>query len=493
MNPGIAISLGRRGYRVAVAVCALTTLVALPLARWLDQANVAMMFLLAVFLVAVRHGRGPAVLAAFLSVALLDFFFVPPHLSFSVADAQYLVTFGIMLAVGLIASHLTAQLAERREQAQIREHEARMLYQLARELGAALTFAQAAEVLERFFAPMRIDSALLVAESLDPAAGFASYGVAALDPTDLALARSAYDGNRSTKLRNVSCTPFAGVTRTRGVLATIARDVGSGPSRTLLEAVSSLVGIAVERIHYVEVAQQTEVEVQGEKLRSTLLSSISHDLRTPLTSLVGLADALAGSRPDGPTTERALMIRDQAHAMHSMVTNLLDMARLQSGRVVLNRQWQPFEDVVGSSLRLLADGLARRDLRIDVPADLPLVRFDAVLMERVLYNLIENAIKYSPADAQIRIAARVSGDMLEVAIGNSGSAFPADRLDQVFEIFTRGVQEPALPGTGIGLAVCKAIVVAHGGSIAAENAPGEARVRFTLPLGNPPAIDGEAS
>lgn len=481
----------RPGYWVAIAVCALTTLIALPLVRWLDQANIAMLFLLAVFLVAVRCGRGPAVLAAFLSVALFDLFFVPPRLSFSVADVQYLVTFTVMLAVGLITSHLTVQLAERREEAQQREREARVLYELARELGATLTFDQAAEVLDRFFAPAGARASLLVAESLDPAGGFACYGSCPLGAAELALARSAYDGNRRVEIHALACVPFSGVTRTRGVLVVTAGDGSDMLAHDLAEAVASLVGIAVERIHYAQVAQDNELEVQSEKLRSSILASISHDLRTPLTSLVGLADALAEAQPATPTAERAVIIRDQAHAMHRMVTNLLDMARLKSGRVVLNKQWQPLEDIVGSSVRLLGDVLAQRSLKIDVPADLPLVCFDAVLMERVLYNLIENAVKYSAPGAEIDVMARAGGERLDVTVSNEGEGFPADRLDQVFEIFTRGVQEPATPGTGIGLAVCKAIVAAHDGTIVAENAPGLATVRFSLPLGTPPTVEGE--
>ena len=346
----------RARYPLAIAFCALTTLLALPLRGWLDLANIVMLFLLAVFLVAVHLGRGPAVLTAFLGVAAFDVFFVHPYLSFGVDDAQYLVTFAVMLAVGLVASQQAAQLVERTEEAKAREH-----------------------------------------------------------------------------------------------------------------------------------------AIDTEKLRASILSSISHDLRTPLTSLIGLANALEERRAELPAGigETAGIIRDQAHAMHRMVSNLLEMARLQSGRVVLNPQWQPFEDIVGSSLRLLGDLLARRRLAVDLPADLPLVRFDAVLLERVLCNLLENAAKYSPPDAAIRIAACADGGELAVTVCNAGSVFPADRLESLFEPFERGAPEAAVPGTGIGLALCRAILTAHGFAIAAQNRGGEACVRFTLPLGSPPAMESE--
>lgn len=478
-----------RGYPAAVALCALTTLVALPLRGWLDQANIVMLFLLTVFLVAVRCGRGPAVLSAFLCVGLFDVFFVPPQLSLSVVDAQYLVTFAVMLVVSLITTHLTAQLAERREQAQARERETRALYELARDLGATLTFAQAAEVLDRHFAATGRQAALLIAESLDPEAELSSYGAGRPDAAALALAREAYRHNRATVNTAGACLPFAGVTRVRGVL--VVKPGAATTPATLLEAVASLAGITVERIHYAEVAQRSEIDIRTEKLRSSILASLSHDLRTPLTSLVGLADTLAGAGQTGSSGDHAAIIRDQAHAMHRMVTNLLDMARLQAGGVVLNLQWQPFEDIVDSGTRLLADILAQRRLVVDLPADLPLLRFDAVLLERVLCNLLENAVKYSEPGATITLAAAVRDGIFEVSVANAGAGFPAGRLEEVFEIFVRGTQEPAAPGTGIGLAVCKAIVTAHGGSIVAENEPGLARVRFTLPLGTPPGVEGE--
>lgn len=343
-------------YLLAAALCALTTLLALPLRDWLDLANIVMLFLLVVFVIAVRLGRGPAVLAAFLSVVAFDVFFVHPYLSLGVDDAQYLVTFAVMLAVGLIASHQAAQLVARTEEAKAREH-----------------------------------------------------------------------------------------------------------------------------------------AIQTEKLRASILSSISHDLRTPLTSLVGLADSLADQQAGLPAEvgEKAGIIRDQAHAMHRMVSNLLDMARLQSGRVVMNKQWQLFEEIVGSSLRLLDDLLSQRRLVIDLPPDLPLVHFDAVLMERVLCNLLENAVKYSPPGAQITLGARVDATNLEVLVCNTGSAFPAEQSERVFDPFERGLQEPAVAGTGIGLTVCRAIVAAHAGTITAENQADQACVRFTLSLGTPPSVEGE--
>mgnify|MGYP001328563463 FL=1 len=486
-------------YPIALALCALTALAALPLRGWLDLANIVMLFLLVVFICAVRLGRGPAVAAAFASVALFDLLFVPPHLSFTVVDAQYLVTFTVMLAVGLIPSHLVARVGERTEAMQAREHETRTLYELARDLGAALNVEQAAMIVDRHCRGLGMTATLLI--DVRPAGDggdFACHG-ASLTEAERGQAGAAYRDDRPTRIeatgRAMMFLPFSGATRPRGVLV-VAADHGQGRGlapEPLLTAVASLAGIAVERLHYADVARQSELETQAEKLRSSLLSSISHDLRTPLTSLVGLADGLADLRPGlaPEVAETAAIMREQARAMHRMVTNLLDMARLSAGRIALNWQWQPFEEIVGSSVRLLDDVLANHALRVDLPPDLPLVRFDAVLMERVLCNLLENAAKYSDPGSAIDLIGRVDAGGLEISVRNQGRGFPPSRLDKVFELFERGGPEPAVAGAGVGLAVCRAIVAAHGGEIVAENRDGGARVRFTLPMGQPPALTGE--
>ena len=484
-------------YLIAIALCALVTLLALPPLRGLvDLANIIMLFLLVVFIAAVRLGRGPAVLAAFLSVTLFDLLFVSPHPSFTVVDAQYLVTLAVMLAVGLISSHLASHVAEQNEAILSKERETNMLYELARDLGAALTLEQVVDIIGSFLRAIGIDTALLIDEGSGGQEAFMIRGHLAIGERERELALGAYRRNCAVSDTGRVFLPFAGASRVRGVLAMA---MTRATPRPLLEVVASLAGIAIERLHYAEVAQQSELEVESEKLRSSILSSLSHDLRTPLTSLVGLADTLAdilserqAKAPDN-AAETAAILRDQALAMHRMVTNLLEMARLQSGRVRLSQQWQPLDDIVGSSLRLLDDILATRKLEMDLPADLPLVRFDAVLMERVLCNLLENAAKYSTPGTPIGLMARLGEANLEVSVCNEGPGFPADRLDQVFDPFVRGFHEPTVPGTGIGLAVCRAIVAAHGGTIRAENADGIACVRFALPLGTPPEIDGEPS
>jgi two-component system sensor histidine kinase KdpD len=286
--------------------------------------------------------------------------------------------------------------------------------------------------------------------------------------------------------------PLRAPMRTRGVLAIKAanrRMLMIPEQRRHLDTFAVLVAIALERVHYVEVAQQALIRMESERLRNSLLSALSHDLRTPLTSLVGLAESLELTGPalSGLQHETAQAIAEQARRMSALVNNLLDMARIQSGEVKLRREWQPFEEVVGTALKGAQAAIARHQVDVDLPRDLPLVEFDAVLIERILFNLLENAGKYTPEGTVIRITAETSGDQLLVTVSDNGPGLPKGQHEAIFEKFTRGERESATPGVGLGLAICRAIVEAHRGRIWAEdNVGGGTRFCFTLPLGTPP-------
>jgi two-component system sensor histidine kinase KdpD len=293
--------------------------------------------------------------------------------------------------------------------------------------------------------------------------------------------------------------PLKAPMRLRGVLAVEPADrraLGPDPRR-LLDTCASLLAISLERIHYIDVAQKSTLQIESERLRNSLLSAISHDLRTPLSALVGLADALALSRePLSPEQqETAASMRSSALRMNTLVGNLLDMARLEAGAVPLNRAWQPLEEVVGSALAACAPLLAGRPLRVTLADDLPLLELDAVLFERVLVNLVENAAKYTPAGSGIEITARVDGERVLLCVDDHGPGLPAGREELLFEKFERGAKESATPGVGLGLAICRAIVQAHGGTIHGETrrlhgAIDGARFSIRLPLGQPPQDDG---
>jgi len=234
--------------------------------------------------------------------------------------------------------------------------------------------------------------------------------------------------------------------------------------------------------------------MESEHLRNSLLSALSHDLRTPLAALVGLAESLALTRPplSPEQLESANAIAEEARRMGAMVGNLLEMARIESGEVKLRSHWHPFEEVVGSALRAAHPALANHHIALQLPRDLPLVEFDATLIERVLYNLIENACKYTPPGSTVTVAAEVAGGNLVVSVSDNGPGIPSGQEESIFEKFSRGTRESTTPGVGLGLAISRAIVEAHGGRISARNGPaGGARFAFTLPLGTPPRTPGE--
>jgi two-component system sensor histidine kinase KdpD len=281
---------------------------------------------------------------------------------------------------------------------------------------------------------------------------------------------------------------------TRGVLAIEVREARwllVPEQRQQLDTFAALAAIAIERVHYIEVAQQALVSMESERLRNSLLAALSHDLRTPLTSLMAQAEWLAQSAPPLAPAQRAMAdaLREETVRLSMLVTNLLDMARIESGDVNLRLQWQPIEEVIGSALRASRAALAQHRVLTRVPAELPLVNYDAVLIERVLCNLLENAGKYTPAGSTITIAAELHGMWMNVSVSDNGPGLPPGQEEAVFEKFMRGERESPKPGVGLGLAICRAIVGAHGGTIHGAAAPGGGTCFvFTLPLGTPPAM-----
>jgi two-component system, OmpR family, sensor histidine kinase KdpD len=484
--------------------CVAVTLLSIPLAAHFDRSNIVAIFILTVVLIAVRFGRGAAALAAVLSVCSFDFFFVPPRFSFAVSDVQYVLTFIIMLAVGLITGQLTAGLRFQARVAGHREERAGSLYEIARDLSGAVQIDEVVRIsdasIERTF---RASAALLLPNTAGQLAMTSPRTDTALN-VDIAIAQWAFEkgqpagfGTDTLPGSEVLYIPLRAPTRARGVLAVKARNrrlLRIPEQRQLLDTFAALIAIALERVHYVEVAQDALVRMESERLRNSLLAALSHDLRTPLTVLVGLAESLTLTKPplSPAQLESADAIQDEARRMSTLVSNLLDMARIESGEVKLNLQWQPLEEVVGSALNATRGMLKQHVVEVNIPRDLPLVRIDALLIERVLVNLLENASKYTPPGSRITLSAEVIADQLSVSVSDNGPGLPAGREEAVFQKFTRGERESATPGVGLGLSICRAIVESHQGKIVATRRPGGgARFSFTLPLGHPPAAAEE--
>jgi two-component system sensor histidine kinase KdpD len=487
-------------YAGTVFACVATAAVAHGLVRFVDLTNLVMVFLLAVVLVGLRWGRGPAVLAAVLNVVAFDFFFVPPRLSFAVSDAQYLLTFAVMLIVGLVVGQLTAGARFQARVAGHREERARTLYEFARDLSGLLTTGQVIETAEGFMGQaFRAEVSVLVPDDGGRLTSPTSHGMR--NPADSGAAQWAYDrselagaGTDTLAGNDFLFIPLKAPMRTRGVMAirpARSRDLLIPEQMRQYQTFAALTAIALERVHYVEVARDALIRIESERLRNSLLAALSHDLRTPLAALLGLAETLPLTRP-ALSEEQAGISRglaEEARRLIALVGNLLDMARIQSGEVKLDLQWHLLEEVVGSAIRGAGTTLGGRPVEVEIPPDLPLVRMDAVLMERVFANLLENAAKYTPPGTRITISARVAGEMLEASVADDGPGLPPGKEEAVFEKFVRGAKETATPGVGLGLAICRAIVEAHHGAIHAENAPGHgARFVLSLPLGTPPEM-----
>lgn len=474
--------------------CAITTAVCFPIYSVVELSNVAMVFLLGVVLVSMRFGRAPAALAAVVNVLAFDFFFVTPRFSFAISDIQYLLTFAIMLGIGLITGHLTSGLRFQARIAAHRETRVHTLFNLSRDLSSALQIEQvisaSTEVLARTFGR---DVALVLPDATE------RLQMPTLQPgqtpIDIDIAQWAFDhdaeagyGTDTLPSSHYRYVLLKAPVRLRGVLAirpANARWLHIPEQRRYIETFAGLIAIALERVHFVQMAQSMLVNVESERLRNSLLAALSHDLRTPLTALVGLAESLADAKHGGDQTQRQLAedIRTSAQRMHTMVSNLLEMARLQTGEIHLRKDWQSIEEVVGGAIRSLQASLHGRAITVRLPDDLPLIEIDPVLMERVFANLLENATKYTPADTPIKVTATLKPGWVTIYVSDRGPGLPVHHEATLFEKFTRGASESAKPGVGLGLSICRAIIEAHGGKISASQGIGGGAVfSFDLPV-----------
>jgi two-component system sensor histidine kinase KdpD len=495
-------------YAQGAAIVGVITLACLLLNGYIERTNLVMLYLLGTVVVAIRFGRGPSVLASVLSVCLFDFLFVPPIYSFAVSDAQYLITFTVMLATGLIISNLAARGRRQASVARQRERRSVELYALSRELARNRDLGELAAILCRHaLAIFDGEATVLLPDSegriLDPAR-FCARGAAGssearypVPGNDLGIAQWAYDhgqkaGRNTDTLASADAIylPLNALRRCIGILGLRPKDprqLEIPEQMHLLESFVSQAAVAMERVQLAQAARVADTQVASEKLRNILLSSISHDFRTPLASIIGATSTLldqASAKLDEERRRSLLRaVLDEAQRLHRLVGNLLDLTRLTSGPVQLKRQPVAIDELIGAVLHRLHDASAGRDVAVDVPADMPLVPCDEVMIEQVLINLVENALKHTPPGTPIRIRARAWPAVVEIAVADRGPGLPAGEEQRVFEKFHRGHEEAAQSGFGLGLAICKTIVEAHGGEISARNLPeGGAEFRFSLPL-----------
>jgi two-component system sensor histidine kinase KdpD len=495
-----------RDHLRAVGIVAVTTAIAIAVHALVAAPDLEMLFLLGVMIAAITCGRGPSIVAALLSVVAYDFFFVPPAFTLAVADVRYFLTFAMMFGVSVVMGTLARRLREQQQAAVGRERTTSALYALSRELGAALDAQGAAAVCVRAAAEAFDAEAVLLArrngDELEPLA--ASPRDVALGTGELAVARwvlahgaPAGRGTETLPGERVVCTPL----RTFGdVLAVLAvrpaRERGlTAEQRSFLEALARQVALALDRVRLADEARQAALRAKTEELRSGLLSSVSHDLRTPLAAITGAGTMLRDEATLDPALRRDLVetVCEEAERLERLVANLLDMTRLDSGAVSPKREWVPLDEVVGGALTRLERRLAQRRVSTAIPGDVPLLSIDPVLVEQLFVNLLENAAKYTPPGSELEVSARREGGTIVVEVADRGPGLPPGDEERVFERFYRGAHA-TVRGVGLGLPIARAIAQAHGGRLVAANRPGGGAVfRLTLPVpADVPTAAGDA-
>ncbi|CAH2032312.1 sensor histidine kinase [Trichlorobacter ammonificans] len=485
-----------RGYAASIVLVTVATMLCALVRPFLEPTNMVMIYLLAVVLAAVRLERKPAMLTALLGVLAFDFFFVPPFLTFAVADTQYIITFIALFSVGLVISTLVVRARERADVMRARELHTASLYYLSRDLAAAVDIdAVLSAMVRNIEEALNAQVAILLPEGerLDIMA--TSNGLT-LDVKEQAVADWAFRNNHpagrttdtlvSAELVYLPLQTPASVLGILGIRLEDDHAYHSQDNRRLLEAFATQAAMAIERIRFSHQAEQAQILQARENLERALLNSISHDLRTPLVTVTGALTTLRDSPDEVPPGAKQALLEtacDEAERLNRFVANLLDMSRIEAGAVRLNLEPCDMQDLAGCALAAVKPRLGDRSISTLLPDDLPLVPLDMVLMTQVLVNILDNALKYSSPDTPLELAGSVERNRLVLTVADRGPGVPEHDLKRVFDKFYRIPVPEGAGGTGLGLSICKGIVEAHGGDISAENRTGGGLVvTVRLPL-----------
>jgi len=496
--------LARNQYVTSAGIIALTTGLGLLARNHLQILDIAMLFLLAVVVVSYGHPRGPALLASLLSIALFDFLFVPPYYTFDVHETPYFLTFGVMLAVALSMSRLTGRIREQAEDAGTRERRTATLYQLSRELGAGRGVKDQIAIAVRHISEAGHGRAHVHLHHPDDTGAdhgwpddgvFENVAVRVAATWAYERSESAGWGTRHCADAEALVVPLRSPSRTLGVvvLEPVAPEQTLAESERLtVEALVEQAATSFERALLAEGREQARMEVESERLRTALLSSLSHDLRTPLASIEGAGSSLVQDDvlPREVRREMAETIVEESRRMTRLITNLLDMVRVETGALAVRKAWQPLEEAVGVVLLRLEERLATHPVEIRLPAELPLVPIDEVLVEQVFINLLENAVKHTPPGTPVTITAWADDEAVTVEVADRGPGVAPGEDETIFRKFYRGSSNGSAGptgGSGLGLTICRGIITAHRGRLWLQRGNGTgATFRFTLPLDGPP-------
>ncbi len=480
------------------------TLVARLLLPHFAPANLVMVYLLAVVVISSKFGRGPAVVASLVSVCIFDFFCIEPYLTFAVSDSQYLLTFGVMLTTALVISNLTAAASEQAERATKKEQQTALLYSFSRELADDIDINALAETGRRHISQLvetGIEVVVLEPSKHESVSTLKNLPVIAEADKELIVDAfsDSHKLSHATKIIPLKGTA-KGSTENARVLGLVY--IPNGLAKldeerfNTLEAFINQLATACERTRLSSENEQARVQVRSEQLRSSLLGSISHDLRTPLATITGAASGImeAGSKVNlAECREMATEIFNESRRLNRLVGNLLDMTRVESGALEIHKEPQPVDEVIGSAISYFAEQLESRTVETEIPDDLPMVSGDDVLIQQLLINLLENVLKYTPSDSPLlfRASCDAKNDFVTIEVSDRGPGIPEELQTQIFQKFVRANSKTA-SGAGLGLAICQGIVEAHGGKIGVRTRDGGgATFWFTLPVDHSGSIAGD--
>jgi two-component system sensor histidine kinase KdpD len=491
-----------REWLLSVVIVAACTGIAALMFSYFNLVDLAMVYLLGIMIAASRTSKGPSLLAALLSVATFDFIFVPPYYTFAVNQINYYITFVVMFVVALVISRLTLRVRGQTNAARLRERRTAALYSLSKELvherGIKNLSAIAIKHINEVFSSEVV--VLLPDEKGNLSVSSTETETFALDQRELSVAQWTFD-HRQQAGRGTDTLPGAKAlylplitsSRTVGVLGILPKDsagIFDQEQIHILESFANQTAMAIERALLSEETQAALLKAETETLRNLLLSSVSHDLRTPLAAITGAATTLLQqdiSLDRNSQQELIKAIYEEAEHLNAIIRNILDMTRLESGAITVKKEWQSLEEIIGGVLNRFSEKLKDHTISIDLPSDVPLVPFDPLLIEQVLMNLLENAVKYTPRGSLLELNASVKGENLQIELADRGPGITSGEEKRIFEKFVRGSVSKG--GIGLGLTICKAIIDAHGGHIWAENRPGGGAVfRFTVPLDGKPRL-----
>ncbi len=484
----------KREWLWSVLTVATCTGIAQLMSPYFERLDLAMVYLLGVVLAASRASKWPSLFATILSIAAFDFFFIPPYYSFAVSDVRYFITFVVMFIVSFVISRLTLRVRQQAEAARLRERRTAALYNLSKDLVRERGGKRLSEIAMKHISEMFESQVVILIPDDQNRLVPAGDGAFAFTPDqqELSVAQWVYEHRQPAGLGSdtlpgakalyLPLVASAGAIGVIGILPKTAADGFEPEQFHYLEAFANQTAIAIERSFLGEAAQRALLKAETESLRNTLLSSISHDLRTPLSAITGAATTLL-QRDVLIDTESRLdlvkTIQEEAERLNLIIKNVLDMTRLESGAIKINKEWQSLEEIVGVALNRLGDRLKDRPLTVNLPRNLPLIPFDGLLIEQVLVNLFDNAIKYTPKGTPIELSASESFYTVTVELADRGPGIPPGEEEHIFDKFVRGRATGG--GVGLGLAICRTIINAHGGKIWAENREGGGAVfRFTL-------------